>query len=195
MNLDFLKGLLLLLVLVIIGSWMTKPDFSTKNPGIASFLGFAGSSSGTASTQPETQIKAPTPANNQDSGRAIKIIGASVSFEGEYGRIILRVNKNSGTTNLSQYILKTSNGSYYLPALNLKAGDYVIITSGIYSGGSSTQKISSNQYEVFLSQRFLSSGYETAELYNSAGVLISKYTYGLSALFQGEFGKEILLPS
>lgn len=183
MNFDFLKGLLLLLCLVVVGSWLTKPDFAVNNPGVASFLGLTSSSSGTASTQPENRINTQNQTNNQPGERDIKIIGASVSFDGSYNQVVLYVSKKSARINLANYILKTTSGSYVLPAVNVRAGEYVLLTSNISPDGSAVRKISSSHYEVFLSQKFLSSNYEIAELYSPAGVLVSKYVYGLTALF------------
>ena len=196
MKIDFFVGILMVFVGLAIISWVAQPDFALKNPGAANFLGFTSSNVKTAdnaNTETPANPSKPEVGGPNVQYQNVKIVGASVSFEGTYNQVILRVNQKSKTTNLSQYILKTFSGSFNLPSVNLKAGDYVLITSGISSDGSAARRISSNQYEVFLSQKFLSSGYETAELYNSAGVLVSRYTYGLSAFFQSEFGKEILL--
>ncbi len=183
MKFDFLKGILLLLALVIIGSWITKPDFAVKNPGVASFLGLTSSSSGTANTQQGNKAKTTSPTNNQTGARDIKIIGASVSFDGSYNQVVLYVGKNSAKVNLANYFLKTTNGTYNLPVVTVGAGDYILLTSNTSPNGLNAKKISSNHYEIFLSQKFLSSNNETAELYSSAGVLVSRYVYGSAALF------------
>lgn len=185
MKIDKFIGILLVLFLLFILSWFTQPDFRAKNPALAELLGFTGS------TVKKTNSSNPPEDNNNSAGASknyqkveIKIIGASVSFDESYSQIVLYVGKNSPKINLARYFLKTSNGSFALPNMLVQAGDYVVLRSSVSPDGAVAKKTSSKQYEVYLAAQILSSGNETAELYNSAGGLVSRYSYGLSALFQ-----------
>lgn len=183
MKIDKFIGVLLVLFLLFVLSWFTQADFRAKNPALAELLGMTSSSIGETRSSDSSQ-------NNQGSvpkkyaKPEIKIIGASVSFDGSYSQVVVYIGKNSPKVNLVNYILKTSNGSYSLPGLVASAGDYVLLTSNSSLDGTRVKKISPNHYEVYLSHKILSPGYETAELYSSAGALVSRYSYGLSALFQ-----------
>ena len=184
MKIDFFIGILMVFVGLLIISWVAQPDFATRNPNAANFLGFTGSTVKT----PDSPKVTPSDEKNVEvrktsTPREIKIIGASVGFENDYNQIVLYVTKGSSRFNLAGYILKTSTGTYRLPSMLVRAGDYVVLTSNFSNGGLSVRQVSPNHYEVFLGQRFLSSNYETAELYSSAGVLVSKYTYGLTTFF------------
>lgn len=182
MKVDKFIGILLILFVLFILTWITQPDFRTKNPALAELLGLTSST-----VQKNNNINVSEPsgsvANSDYKKVTIKIVGASVSFDGSYSQVVVYVGKNYPKLNISNYILKTTNGSFVLPSLVVKGGDYLILTSNNSVDGSMVRRVSSNHYEINLSQRILSPGYETAELYSSAGVLVSKYSYGLSTLF------------
>jgi hypothetical protein len=182
MKIDKFIGILLVLFLLFILSWFTQPDFRAKNPALAELLGFTGSTVKKTDNYSSSAVGSGGETRNYQSVK-MKIVGASVSFDGSYSQVVVFIGKNSPKVNLVGYFLKTSNGSYALPNMVVKAGDYVILTSNSSQDGAAARKISSTNYEVYLLQRILSPGNETAELYSSAGVLVSRYSFGSPALF------------
>lgn len=184
MKLDKFIGVLLILFLLVIASTLTNPDFEAKNPALAELLGMT---SVTVNKPTNSTATAPVAVSGSKQGygtTAIKIIGASVSFDNSYNQVILYVEKGSSRINLSKYILKTKNGAYNLPAILIGAGDYLILTSNSSPDGRAVRRVSPGHYQIYLSQRFLSLEYETVELYSSTGVLASKYSYELSTFLQ-----------
>lgn len=167
---EFVKTLLII-GLIIFALFLLQPG-SHFSPGLANFFAKPTSTSGGAVATTTPTLSAT--GNHVSYSNLVAIDGVSLSYSSAFEEVRIKVKTSSPrAVNFRNWTLKSSKGTFALPAITLTPGQIL----RLFSSDSSLSYPGSLGEVRFYYGRDIISAQDTLSLYDPSGRLIEKYGY------------------